>query len=73
MPRHAPPHTEASNVEADAWVARHCTVASIEIGDVLALIDNLDKLVFELLLDLQQSQSHPPSTESLTLEVICLS
>merc|ERR1719261_45044 len=48
LPRCAPPHAEASHVEANTRVACHCTVAGVEGGDGLALVDWLDTLIWEL-------------------------
>merc|ERR1719326_889252 len=47
LPWCAPPHAEASNVEANTRVACDCTVASVEGRDGLALVDRLDALVWE--------------------------
>merc|ERR1719326_1273529 len=47
LPWCAPPHAEASNVEANTRVACHCTVAGVEGGDGLALVDRLDTLIWE--------------------------
>merc|ERR1719473_535416 len=47
LPWRAPPHAEASNVEADTGVACHCTVAGVEGGNGLALVDRLDALIRE--------------------------
>merc|ERR1719326_2798468 len=47
LPWCAPPHAEASNVEANTRVACHCTVAGVEGGDGLALVDRLDALIWE--------------------------
>merc|ERR1719238_1430017 len=47
LPWRAPPHAEASNVEANTRVACHCTVAGVEGGDGLALVDRLDALIWE--------------------------
>merc|ERR1719473_1344216 len=48
LPWGAPPHAEASDVEADARVACHCTVAGVESWDGLALVDWLFALIWEL-------------------------
>jgi len=48
LPWCAPPHAEASNIEADTWVACHCTVTGVEGGDGLALVHRLDTLIWEL-------------------------
>ena len=48
LPWCAPPHAEAGNVETNTRVACHCTVAGVEGGDGLALVDGLHTLVWEL-------------------------
>jgi len=48
LPWGAPPHGEASHVEANTRVACHCGVAGVESGDGLALVDWLDALIREL-------------------------
>ena len=48
LPWGAPPHGEASHVEANTRVACHCGNAGVESGDGLALVDCLDALIREL-------------------------